>query len=958
MTTLYKRYIPPKQGVVTAIPPVTAPTTAKAPVAPVTEPKRKRERDDDEKAERKAKKLKKQLKGNDSGEAALLTAADTEDDGETTAVELSTPSKPDYSSEFGHIKNIKKRRKLEKEARAARKAAQKSGPDGDAELPVGKPGEDVDGVTEFDRVAVGTDDATRVDTLAPSLIANDDDPSVQHRERVIERLASPPTKELSVPKIVPAKRKAALNVPGRDSEVASPAVTSGAAPAPEKPRKRRHKLEAVLDQPQDVPEDLNAVDNHDEHLKKFGGVLNKFHSSQQKVQKRNEEEPETIEVESAAPAIEKRELVPFPQPVNEVMPSVTAPSGLPDWLRAPTTVSKDAEKTFEALGLSKKVVERLQHVGFSNALPVQQALIPLLMSPGTQGSKFSRLTESIVPDIAVSAPTGSGKTIAYLLPIIEALKGSSAISETIRALIVVPTRELVSQVTAVAESLLRDSDLTVGVATGSTKLSDEQQRLIKTGSKYDPAHYKMLMEKAQRRDYPPAEDSEEFDAFVDEMETWDDRLDREIQDALHGLPDHVPTYTSAVDILVCTPGRILEHMSSTIGFSIVHTEWLVLDEADKLLDQRYDGFLERLNDELSRARTESEQGPREVYLRARGVWDARFEQRVRKVVLSATMTRDIGKLSALKLKRPQMVVVQGEESDEALDDAAKNVRGDGDQYELPSTLMEYCVPVGDGSDKPLHLVALLDSKVLGGSSTQQLVRNGRYDDTTVETPLVEDDSSRSDSESENSTPPSDSSTISNDVDTNSSQSSDGRDETKAVSTWPRAGSPSANTGAPAPTILIFTSSTESAERLTYLLQKLRPAWATWISSLTKTSSRTTKLSSSESIPNITIATDRAGRGLDALQGRRITHVIQYDVPHSLTAYVHRVGRSARAGDSGEAWTLYTNNQARWYVNDIMRATNVKRRAPVERVRVDAGGEEMAARFAEALDGMREMVFGK
>nr|OQO27988.1 hypothetical protein B0A51_05113 [Rachicladosporium sp. CCFEE 5018] len=951
MITLYKRYIPPKQGVASAIPPVAPPVTARAPVAPVTEPKRKRERNDEEKAERKAKKLKKQVKGNDSGETELANTAVIVDDGETATVELSTPSKPDHSSEFGHIKNIKKRRKLEKEARAARKVAQKTSRDGDVEPPVQEPGRDVDGGTEFDHVAVRTDDATRVDTITPSLIADNDDPAVQHRERVIERLASPPTKELSVPAIAPEKRKAALNVPEVESGIASPAAASDITPAPEKPRKRRHKLEAVLDQPKDVPGDLNAVDDHDEHLKKFGGVLNKFHSSQQKVQKRNEEEPETIEVDPV-PAVEKRDLVPFPQPINEVMPSFAAPSGLPDWLRAPITVSKDVEKTFEALDLPKAVVERLRFLGFSSALPVQQALIPLLMPPGTQGAKFSRVMESIVPDIAVSAPTGSGKTIAYLLPIIEALKCGNASPQTLKALIVVPTRELVAQVTAVAESLLKGSDLTVGIATGSSKLGDEQQRLIKTGSKYDPAHYKVLMGKAQRRDYPPSEDSDEFDVFIEEMENWDDRLEREIQDAIHGLVDHVPTYTSAVDILVCTPGRLLEHMSSTIGFSIVHTEWLVLDEADKLLDQQYDGFLERLNNELSRPRTENEQSPRETYLRARGAWDARFEQNARKVVLSATMTRDIGKLSALELKRPQMIVVQGAESDEPMDD----VKGDGDHYELPSTLTEYCVPVGDGSDKPLHLVTLLNSRILASRSRQVSKGRGRTNGLTVARSEDDDDGLKSDSDASVSS--SNSSTISNGIDSHSSQSSDDGSEGDDKANRPSPKSLSTDARASPPTILIFTSSTESAERLTSLLQKLRLDWAEWISSLTKTSSKASKRSSSASAPIITIATDRAGRGLDVLQGRRITHVIQYDVPHSLTAYVHRVGRSARAGDSGEAWTLYTDSQARWYVNDIMRAPNVKRRAPVERVRVDAGGEEMKAQYAEALDGMREMVFGK
>ncbi|RZM27228.1 MAG: DEAD/DEAH box helicase, partial [Pedobacter sp.] len=160
-----------------------------------------------------------------------------------------------------------------------------------------------------------------------------------------------------------------------------------------------------------------------------------------------------------------------------------------------------------------------------------------------------------------------------------------------------------------------------------------------------------------------------------------------------------------------------------------------------------------------------------------------------------------------------------------------------------------------------------------------------------------------------------------------------------------------------PTVLIFASSTESASRLSHLLQGLRPDWSAFITTLTKTTNNTTHRATKPTDPVITISTDRAGRGLDTLSGRRITHVLQYDVPRALTAYVHRVGRTARAGASGEAWTLYSDREARWFVNEIMRAGNVRRAGPVERVRFNSGDEELKERFAEVLAGMRAAVYG-
>ncbi len=74
---------------------------------------------------------------------------------------------------------------------------------------------------------------------------------------------------------------------------------------------------------------------------------------------------------------------------------------------------------------------------------------------------------------------------------------------------------------------------------------------------------------------------------------------------------------------------------------------------------------------------------------------------------------------------------------------------------------------------------------------------------------------------------------------------------------------------------------------------------------------------------ILVATDIAARGIDV---RRVSHVINYDVPSTPEAYIHRIGRTGRAASAGEAFTLVTGEDAK-QVQAIDRAvgTRIERR---------------------------------
>ena len=668
-------------------------------------------------------------------------------------------------------------------------------------------------------------------------------------------------------------------------------------------------------------------------------VLSKFEKSR-KISASSKTKP-AEDIPSEDPLLTRkadlRGLEPMPQPEQvpetEYTPSFSA---LPAWLTQPMGVTADSKIPMGDLSMGDRMKSTLEARGYKEAFAVQSAVIPLLLD-GPQSHSG---------DVCISAATGSGKTLAYAAPMIEALQNRAV--TRLRGLVVVPTRELVKQARDMCELCATGTGLQIGTAVGSKSLKEEQKLLIKPDQRYDP--------EACSKTRNPA-------MTVDDWATFDfqelvDRLDEKVD----MLPDHVVDYISKVDILICTPGRLVDHLRSTKGFTLDHIEWLVIDEADRLLNESFQEWVDIVMPALENVQRTD--------LAAQILREMKFSIRpkiIKKVVMSATMTRDVSKLAALKLRNPKLVEVTNIKKPEHTDGNAMDIDpavpgSSAEGYELPSTLRECMVPVGDGSEKPLCLLDILTRRILPAS--KKIVSENSSDSSSSSSDDSTDTESSSGPDSESDSDSATDSTSSSDSDVTSSSGSSAASSTTPVKSREKADN---NASQSTNSVLIFTASTQSAHRLAHLLSLLAPNLAPQITTLTKSSSSSTtrralasfhrNTSTPSSITptasaSILIATDRASRGLDLPS---LGHVISYDVPSSLTTYIHRVGRTARAGREGMAWTLVTHSQGKWFWEEIGRSKMVKRVARVEKVGRIKLDEEIRSRYRVALGRLEEEV---
>ncbi|KAI1644216.1 P-loop containing nucleoside triphosphate hydrolase protein [Daldinia loculata] len=585
-------------------------------------------------------------------------------------------------------------------------------------------------------------------------------------------------------------------------------------------------------------------------------------------------------------------LQPLPQP-KSVIPEATKPAyeTLPSWLAKPIRVSPQATAQFTEFGLSpdlgitSEVAERLATNGYKQAFAIQTAAIPLLLP---------HHDKKMHGDVLVSAATGSGKTLAYVLPLVRDLSQGNRHLTRLRAVIVLPTRELVKQVQQVCEECAGAFALNgtkrrvrIGISMGSQSVDQEQAALVEREEEYDPEAF------AKRNRRLASESGYGSDDESDKGYDTDDEERAAIQkkeDKIQTLPDHVIAYKSKVDILICTPGRLVEHIKYTPGFSLDFVRWLVVDEADKLLGQNFQQWLD-----VVIPRLQSSNGSRNH--------KQSNLSGVRKVILSATMTRDLDRLEGLKLRWPKLIILEGSGNTGELEATISQA-----DLALPETLEEAALKVSDPNLKPLFLLDLLQSNYILGQISHDRSRDDISDSETS--------SSGSDSDS--------------DSDSGSDSGLERSHETS--NTIP----PTTNT----PSVLIFTKSNETALRLSRLLLLLSPTLGALVGTLTSTTQYVARRRTIRSFLagklRILVASDLVARGIDLPS---LDHVVNYDMPSSIASYIHRVGRTARAGKTGKAWTLFTNPEARWFWNEVASETVIQRSKKVERIRVTEEKED-------------------
>jgi len=116
--------------------------------------------------------------------------------------------------------------------------------------------------------------------------------------------------------------------------------------------------------------------------------------------------------------------------------------------------------TFENFNLSKQLQSAISDLGFTSPTPIQEEAFPVILSG---------------KDVVGIAQTGTGKTLAYMLPILQALKFSKQLNP--RVLVLVPTRELVLQVVEMTEQFARYNTTRVLGVYGGVNINTQKQRV-------------------------------------------------------------------------------------------------------------------------------------------------------------------------------------------------------------------------------------------------------------------------------------------------------------------------------------------------------------------------------------------------------------------------------------------------------------------------------------------------
>jgi superfamily II DNA/RNA helicase len=182
-------------------------------------------------------------------------------------------------------------------------------------------------------------------------------------------------------------------------------------------------------------------------------------------------------------------------------------------IRVVPNFSQNDMTEFSELGLSPTTLQAVADTGYTTATPIQAQAIPVALAG---------------QDVLGIAQTGTGKTAAFTLPLIDKLMNGRAKARMPRALVIAPTRELADQVASSFEKYAKGTKLSWALLIGGVSFGDQEKK-----------------------------------------------LDR------------------GVDVLIATPGRLLDHFERG-KLLMTGVQFLVVDEADRMLDMGFIPDIERI----------------------------------------------------------------------------------------------------------------------------------------------------------------------------------------------------------------------------------------------------------------------------------------------------------------------------------------------------------------------------
>uniref|UniRef100_A0A4W4E8B3 ATP-dependent RNA helicase n=1 Tax=Electrophorus electricus TaxID=8005 RepID=A0A4W4E8B3_ELEEL len=327
-----------------------------------------------------------------------------------------------------------------------------------------------------------------------------------------------------------------------------------------------------------------------------------------------------------------------------VSPALKFQRFLPKWLAEPDVIQRDINSNLVPLSemtcICPLLRKQLENKGIQNLFPVQAEVIPAILQSVNSGL-FIGPGGYRPRDICVSAPTGSGKTLAFVIPVIQALL-ERVVCE-VRALVVLPTKELAQQVYRVFCSYAERTSLKVVMAAGQKSFSAEQASLSETRG---------------------------------------------------------GVCRSLADIVVATPGRLVDHINKNENFSLQHLRFLIIDEADRMTDSMDQAWLSQVTKMVFKHERGSETS---IFRRAEPgpITVASLsppQMPLQKLLFSATLTQNPEKLQQLSLYQPRLF--------SSKHTSALSCTHTQDKFIFPQGLSEYYVPC-TLSKKPLLILHFL-----------------------------------------------------------------------------------------------------------------------------------------------------------------------------------------------------------------------------------------------------------